>query len=161
MPVKKKAAKKTVKKAVKKTVKKAVAPVPEKVEKPSDKPADKVEKPEDLEGGSSRFFKVVIDGGEPHGRFSGSKPKQAANKALTSIIKQREVNGQSAEGKIKFSIVECTRNSKRKEYNYIGERILLKEPMQVTIGEGPTAKIINYKYNNKVMKDKTPVNIVV
>lgn len=101
-----------------------------------------------------RYFKVVVDGGNAHGRFSGTKPKQAANKALTSILKTREKNGQHVGGQIKFSIIECTRGSKHKQYNYIGERIKLDSPMLVTIGKGPEAKVIEYKYNNKVMKEK-------
>ena len=73
-----------------------------------------------------------------------------------------------------FSIIECTRNSKR--YWYTGERQELDEPMEVIIGpkkhlsttvkEGLSdlsddelsdlgLKRIKYNYNNKVMKDKT------
>lgn len=102
----------------------------------------------------TRYFKVVIDGGDPHGRFSGSKPKQAANKALTSILKTMEKDGKDTNKKIRFSIVECTRGSRHKSYNYIGERVELQEPMKVQIGNGNNAKVIEYKYNNKVMKDK-------
>lgn len=114
---------------------------------------------EDVEGeagSKTRFFKVVVGDTElPHGRFSGSKPKQAANKALTSIFKSKEQSGGGVTGKVKFSIVECTRNSKHKKYHYVGERVKLKEPMKVTIGKGPDAKVIEYKFNNRVMKDKT------
>jgi hypothetical protein len=108
-----------------------------------------------------RFFKLVVND-DSQGRYSGSKPKQAAAKALTSILKTKEGGGDSVSGKIKFSIVECTRGSRHKRYNYVGERIELSEPMQVTIGSGDNAKTISYKYNNKVMKDKvstpTPVS---
>ena len=103
----------------------------------------------------TRYFKVVIDEGDAHGRFSGTKPKQAANKALTSILKSREKKGTQTNGEIKFSIVECTRGSKHKQYNYVGERVELQNPMQVTIGKGDNAKVITYRYNNKVMKDKS------
>jgi hypothetical protein len=109
-------------------------------------------------GGSktvTRYFKVVIEEGDAHGRFSGSKPKQAANKALTSILKGKEKKGKTVEGEIKFSIVECTRGSKHKTYNYVGERVQLKNPMEVTIGKGTDAKVITYRFNNRVMKDKT------
>ena len=99
---------------------------------------------------SSRFFKVIVDGNEAHGRFSGMKPKQAASKALSSILKSRD----DKEGKIKFSIIECTRGSKHKQYNYIGERKELKKPMKVIISKGTDKeKTITYKYNNRVMKD--------
>jgi hypothetical protein len=101
-----------------------------------------------------RYFKVVYEKGQPKGRFSGTKPKQAANKALTSILKNRESDGKSTTTKIKFSIVECTRGSKHKEYNYVGERVKLDKPMEVTIGKGANAKTIKYRYNNRVFKDK-------
>jgi hypothetical protein len=101
-----------------------------------------------------RYFKVVYENGQPKGRFSGTKPKQAANKALTSILKTRESDGKSTTTKIKFSIIECTRGSKHKEYNYVGERVKLDKPMEVTIGKGANAKTIKYRYNNKVFKDK-------
>lgn len=110
----------------------------------------------DGEGKRTRFFKVLVDNEESaHGRFSGNKPKQAANKALTSIFKAREQSGGSLTGKVKFSIVECTRGSKHKRYYYVGERVKLDTPMEVTIGKGDNKKTIKYKFNNKVMKDKT------
>lgn len=105
----------------------------------------------------TRYFKVIVDGGDAHGRFSGSKPKQAANKALTSILKTREQTGGGVSGEIKFSIVECTRGSKHKQYNYVGQRVKLDKPMKVKIGNGPNAKEIEYKFNNRVMKDKQVV----
>ena len=106
-------------------------------------------------GSRTRYFKVFVDGEEaPHGRFSGAKPKQAANKALTSLAKALEQNG-GAGGKINFSIVECTRGSKHKKYEYTGERVKLDTPMRVKIGSGPDAKEIVYNYSNRVMKAKT------
>jgi hypothetical protein len=104
--------------------------------------------------GNTRFFKVKTDGRAPYGRFSGTKPKQAANKALTSILKTREKDGLGVDGQICFSIVECTRGSKHKPYHYIGERVELPNPMKVPIGKGDNAKEIVYRFNNHVMKDK-------
>ena len=106
---------------------------------------------------NTRYFKAIVEGGEAHGRFSGAKPKQAANKALTSILKSKEQKGGSANGEIKFTIVECTRGSKHKEYHYVGKREKLSTPMKVKIGSGPNAKEIVYKFNNRVMKDKNYV----
>jgi hypothetical protein len=144
---KKVVAKKVAKKSVaKKTVKKGGAK----------KTATKQVTSTDTEGSSkTRFFKVLTGDDEaPHGRFSGNKPKQAANKALTSIFKSKEQSGGSITGKVKFSIVECTRGSKHKKYYYVGERIKLDKPMRVTIGKGDKQKTIEYKFNNRVMKDK-------
>lgn len=114
---------------------------------------------EDEEAQRTRFFKVIVGGGEPHGRFSGNKPKQAANKALTSILKtlSQTSHNSNESREIKFSIIECTRNSKHKQYNYVGQRIRLENPMKVTIGKGIDAKVIEYKFNNRVMKDKTAI----
>jgi len=139
-------AKKVTKKATKKATKKRTT-----------KKATKKAAPKKAQSGGSktRYFKVIEGDEDPHGRFSGTKPKQAAAKALTSILRSREESGESTTGKIKFSIVECTRGSRHKTYNYVGERIELEEPMQVTIGKGANAKVITYKFNNKVMKDKS------
>lgn len=126
-----------------------------------------------------RYFKVILDGENAesaHGRFSGTKPKQAANKALTSIIKTEGKKGNQIEGKLKFSIMECTRGSKHKRYYYEGERKKLENPMKVIIGPKKDLpkdildklesmsddelakhglKRIKYGYENKVMKDKS------
>jgi len=100
---------------------------------------------------TTRYFKIVCEDGNCRGRFSGKKPKQAANKALTSILKQRKdpLKG----GKIKFKICECTRGSKCKEYSYVGQRKELTEPMDVTIGD----KKITYRFQNVVKKAKKSV----
>lgn len=89
----------------------------------------------------TRYFKCVYNG-EAFGRFSGAKPKQAANKALTYLMKLGH------ESPITFSIVECSRGSKHKEYKYKGERIELDKPMEVNIG----GHIITYRFNNRIMK---------
>jgi len=102
-----------------------------------------------------RWFKILINDGKNDGRYSGKKPKQAASKALTSILKKNGKSGENTHEKIKFSIIECTRGSKHKVYNYVGQRIKLKNPMPVSIGKGQEEKVINYQYNNRVMKDKT------
>jgi len=153
-------AKRSVKKTAKKTTKAPRATVAKKTRASKTAPKDVQAggNQTEEEDSRTRYFKVIVDGGEAHGRFSGSKPKQAANKALTSIVKSRESIGQQTEGQIKFSIIECTRGSRQKTYNYIGERHLLDTPMKVPIGKGTDAKVIEYKYNNKVMKDKQPVS---
>ncbi len=154
-------AKKTQAKKTAKTVKKAVPKKTKKTQSAGKKTTKKVVKKTkakktatETKTSTPRYFKVVYENGQPKGRFSGTKPKQAANKALTSILKTRESDGKSTTVKIKFSIIECTRGSKHKEYNYVGERVKLDKPMEVTIGKGVNAKTIKYRYNNKVFKDK-------
>lgn len=67
------------------------------------------------------------------GRFKGSKPKQAANKAFTSLLKELKEAGEDTLGEFTFSIKECTRGSSQKIYHYIGKRTKLDEPMEVPI----------------------------
>jgi len=93
----------------------------------------------------TRYFKCVCDG-ESFGRFTGGKPKQAARKAFTSLLRQGK------ESPILFSLIECTRGCKHKEYKYKGDRIELDEPMKLMIGTGADAKEITYRYNNRIMK---------
>lgn len=109
------------------------------------------------EGGKNRFFKVIYDDLKAHGRFSGTKPKQAANKAFTSIVKAK--GGQLGGGRIKFSIQECTRGSKQKRYNYIGSRVALENPVEILIGKDGDSKKIVYRFNNRIMKDKDIVGV--
>lgn len=110
------------------------------------------------EGGKNRFFKVIYDELKAHGRFSGTKPKQAANKAFTSIVKAK--GGQLGGGRVKFSIIECTRGSKQKIYNYVGSRVALENPVEILIGKDGDSKKIVYRFNNRIMKDKDIVQVV-
>lgn len=89
---------------------------------------------EEQVGGKLRYFKLYYNN-ENKGRYCGKKPKQAANKAFSSIIKELNSNGQN-EGinvDINYSITECTRHSKHKEYKYTGKRLALEEPVPVYI----------------------------
>jgi len=143
-PAKKRA--KAVKKAVKaKRVTKAKKP---KAAKKVAKKKVKVSKKETTDikladEHNDRYFKLLYDGETPMGRFSGKKPKQAANKALTSIIKTLEKSGKPIVNvDIRFALQECTRWNKKKfkiengektakKYNYLGRRELLKDEVIV------------------------------
>lgn len=115
----------------------------------------------------TRFFKLVTltetgERGSTRGRFSGKKPKQAANKALTSLLKdmKKTDGGKPFEGSINFIITECTRGcgaaKRNKLYHYVGERVVLDTPVSVTIKgkEGADDKTITYGYTNRVTKLK-------
>lgn len=102
----------------------------------------------EVEEKKGRHFKCVYNG-ETFGRFSGNKPKQAANKALTSLVKTHNIKNE-----ILFSIVECTRGSKRKVHNYRGKRVKLETPMIVQVGKGDNQKQITYNFNNDLHKLK-------
>lgn len=90
-----------------------------------------------------RYFKCKYND-QVFGRFSGLKPKQAANKALTSIIKSNEHN----ENKIRFEMIECTRGEHSRVICYEGYREKLEKPFEVVIGENK----IMYAYKNVVRK---------
>lgn len=102
-----------------------------------------------------RYFKLFYND-EFQGRYCGRKPKQAANKAFSSIIKEMKKNGNQKGGinvGVNFSIRECTRNSKHKEYNYVGVREELKDPVEVKIkNEDGSVKEITYSFHNKISK---------
>ena len=140
---------KQTQKGGKKTTKKADEPVAE------PEPKIEVEVEAEEEGGKLRYFKLFYNE-EYQGRYCGRKPKQAANKAFSSIIKDMKKNGNQKGGvnvDINFSIRECTRNSRHKEYNYIGVREHLKEPVAVDIkNEDGSVKNITYSYKNKISK---------
>ena len=101
-----------------------------------------------------RYFRCVYkttDGDIIHaGRYSGKKPKQAACKALTGIVKN---NGLETGEKVVFLIQECTRGSKKKKYSYVGQQVDLKEPVKIKITkkDGSTSEI-EYTKNNEVKK---------
>ena len=106
--------------------------------------------------GKLRYFKLFYNN-EICGRYCGKKPKQAANKAFSSIVKDMKKDGVSvtidSQLEVPFTIKECTRNSKHKEYKYVGKRHLLKEPVKVSIDNGDgSVKEIVYKFHNQLQK---------
>ena len=109
----------------------------------------------DSKSSKQRYFKLIYND-EIQGRYCGKKPKQAANKAFSSIIKDLKKNDKkegSVNVDINFSIKECTRNSKHKEYKYIGKRESLETPVKVEIKNSDgTVKEIEYKFFNRLQK---------
>jgi hypothetical protein len=118
------------------------------------KGGSKKEEVEAVKPATQRFFRCVYktsSGEIVHaGRYSGKKPKQAACKALTGIVKNNDL--QTGE-KVTFLIQECTRGSKKKKYSYQGQQVNLEEPVRITITkkDGTTSEI-EYTKNNEVKK---------
>jgi hypothetical protein len=85
-------------------------------------------------GNKMRYFKLYFND-EDKGRYCGKKPKQAANKAFSSIVKELNKNGENGgvDVDINYSVKECTRHSKHKEYKYVGKRESLHEAVPVYI----------------------------
>ena len=101
---------------------------------------------------SRRYFRVLYNK-TVVGRVSGFKAKQAANKALTCILRENKSKKISTQGKINFTIKDCTRGSNQKEYKFVGERVELKPSMDIIIkNSSGSDRTIQYKYKNVVKK---------
>lgn len=86
---------------------------------------------------SARSFKVVDKANNTsHGRYNGSSPYQAANKAFSEIIRGRVKDNQSTEGEITFTLQESTIDSSKKVYTYVGQRVKLDKPVTYKVAGG-------------------------
>jgi hypothetical protein len=109
-----------------------------------------------------RYFKCIYEeDGEVvcTGRYSGKKPKQAGNKALTALTKAMRKEGKDTDGvHINFCVIEQTRGSKRKKYFYSGVREELEDPVEVQITKkdkktGKKVKeTVTYRHSSTVKK---------
>jgi len=105
----------------------------------------------------SRSFKVKEDGEDKaYGRYTGDSPYQAANKALSELIRKRNKEGKSTTSKIEFTLIESTKGSKHREHQYIGKRFKLQEPIEYTVNEGKTT--VKKFYKNDLRKVKKSQN---
>jgi hypothetical protein len=111
--------------------------------------------------GLTRYYKLITiddNNGIPfhRGRYSGLNPDQAANKAITSLIR----NNKTLEGvATKFCMQECGNDTdKHKTYYYSGSKELLDSPKTVNI-DRPCKEPISIRYKsynkiNKISKDE-------
>lgn len=107
---------------------------------------------EQSRGVCSRSFKVKLEqNGQLYGRYNGDSPYQAANKALSEIIRNRIKNEQPIDENINFFLVESTKGSKRKMHEYVGKRIKLETPVEYSVAQGV---IIRKEYKNILRKVK-------
>lgn len=99
----------------------------------------------------NRSFKVKISTeAELYGRYNGDSPYQAANKALSEIIRNKVKNSETVDEEINFYLVESTKGSKKKSHQYVGKRIQLETPVIYKVGEQQIVK--NYKNILKKVK---------
>jgi hypothetical protein len=99
----------------------------------------------------NRSFKVKLSAeAELYGRYNGDSPYQAANKALSEIIRNKVKNSESVNEEINFYLVESTKGSKKKSHQYVGKRIQLETPVIYKVGEQEIVK--NYKNILKKVK---------
>ena len=110
--------------------------------------------------GGNRSFKVKLEaGGQLYGRYNGDSPYQAANKALSEIVRTREKNGQMDDNEITFFLVESTKNSSRKQHQYVGRRIKLDVPIEYPVANGITIKKEHKNYLRKVKRTVSFANV--
>ena len=84
-----------------------------------------------------RSFKIkTLNDNKLLGKYIGDSPYQAANKALSEIMRLRQKNNESTDIVIRFKLVEVTKGSKQKEHLYDGTRIKLEEPISYTLSNG-------------------------
>jgi hypothetical protein len=159
--------KKSVSKKVieKKTTSKKTTDKKQKVTKPK-----KEEKEEDEEGEikkpKTRHFTITYEGEEMTSRPSGKLPKQAANKALTAIIKKFNIDGSLIGKEINFSLTENGRNASKRIFNYIGIRSSInpdpefyknkkdgKQKEGLKLEFDKDNKVISISIPHKIMKD--------
>ena len=99
----------------------------------------------------NRSFKVKLSAeAELYGRYNGDSPYQAANKALSEIIRNKVKNSESVYDEIIFYLVESTKGSLKKSHQYVGKRIQLETPVIYKVGEQEIVK--NYKNILKKVK---------
>jgi hypothetical protein len=99
----------------------------------------------------TRSFKVRMDGEVRNSVFKGESPYQAANKALSEILRSTIKNGGNVDGEIAFTLIESTKGSNKKEHEYTGYRVKLENPVSYTVSGGQT---ITKEYKNVLRKVK-------
>ena len=99
----------------------------------------------------SRSFKVKLGEDKAYGRYTGDSPYQAANKALSELIRKKKKDGDTTAGKINFTLIESTKGSKNEEHEYIGKRISLKKPITYQTKDGLD---VTKKFKNELKKVK-------
>lgn len=91
-----------------------------------------------------RHFRLVDD--NSIAVFVGSTPKLAASKAFVYLLRKKGLVGETDQ--IKFSLTE----KRKKQYNFIGQRVKLLEAVEINTISGVRFKI---HFRNIVIKDKT------
>jgi hypothetical protein len=99
----------------------------------------------------NRSFKVKLsEDGELYGRYNGDSPYQAANKALSEIIRNKVKANEKVDGDISFFLVESTKGSSKKTHQYLGKRVQLDTPVKYKVGNQEIIK--NFKNILKKVK---------
>ena len=117
--------------------------------------SSEVETVQNITKKSNRSFKVKLETeGPQYGRYNGDSPYQAANKALSEIIRNRVKNNQPTSEDIVFYLVESTKGSGKKAHQYIGKRIKLDTPVSYVVKNGDREQTIIKEFKNVLRKIK-------
>ena len=84
--------------------------------------------------------------GMVYGEFKGKHPGQAAKKIFTKLAHEQSFTNSNNKKALVFSIMNM---KDKKELIYVGTRIKLMEPINVTLKNGKT---ITFRYKNIVTK---------
>ena len=107
----------------------------------------------------NRSFKVKLsEEGESYGRYNGDSPYQAANKALSEIIRNKAKAEEAVDGKLTFWLIESTKGSSKRVHQYEGERVKLAEPVKYKVGDNEIIK--EYKNILKKVKKSEQTEVV-
>lgn len=103
-----------------------------------------------------RYFKIIdLDMNQTYGRFCGRTPKQAAQKAFTSLMRVNRIRGLPTSGNFHFAIKECTRGNVHRTFEYTGCQMLLEYPQQIqVINVHGIIEVITCRYWNVIKKCK-------
>ena len=108
-----------------------------------------------------RSFKVKLGEEPQYGRYNGESPYQAANKALSEIIRNKVKANQETDSEITFFLIESTKGSGKKTHQYTGRRVKLDTPVSYTVKNGDRTQTITKEYKNILRKMKKTVAEVV
>ena len=115
-------------------------------------PTTEIQQGGNLKKDKSRSFKVKLNSdGDQYGRYSGDSPYQAANKALSEIIRNKIKNNHQIDDEISFFLVESTKGKVKKIHQYLGQRIKLETPVQYSVAGG---QVIVKQFKNILRKVK-------
>jgi hypothetical protein len=116
-----------------------------------------VEKNDEQDGGKTKkrhFNMIFLESGEKRGYYEGSTPKNAANRAYSSYVKELRHQNKKIPSKINFGIIETTRGSRNNVTCYTGSRSKLDTPLVIQrAGTHGEVKPITYNYRNNVTRN--------
>lgn len=110
----------------------------------------------------SQFYTIVDfpEDNKTLGNFEGKSPKIAGNKAFSFLLKFIDLNEQNEKNEDnflgKFLVFVIKNVNTNEEYKYIGNRIKLKNPVNISVN----GKNVKYYYKNVIGKYKPELDLI-